>query len=252
MEKGFYALTSGMLTQSRKLNTISNNMGNTATPGYKKDTITSTTFRDQMIYRMGNMENKKDAPLGTASTIRVVDGTVTDYSQGSFSPTGRALDMAISGDGFFAVQTTDGVRYTRSGSFTLDNEGYLYSPDTGRVLGADGAEILLNSDKINVDASGNIYSENNQIIGRIAPVQFTDNTKLVKVREGVYKATEDAEIKPLTNVAIEQRKLEDSNVNMMTEMVDMMSSQRALQSSSQLLKMYDQLLGKVVSEIGRV
>lgn len=251
MEKGFYALTSGILTQSRRLNTISNNMGNASTTGFKKDTVTSTTFKDQMIYRMGNMEEDYNSPLGVTSTVRVVDGTVTDYTQGGLTQTSRALDFALSGDGFFAVQTEQGVNYTRAGSFTIDNEGYLYSPDTGRVLGANGP-ILLKTDKINVDPSGNIYSQDGALLGKIAPVQFADNTKLVKVREGVYKATEESVQQIPQNLAITQKSLEDSNVNMMNEMTDMMGSQRALQSSNQLLKMYDQLMGKVVNELGRV
>ncbi|MEG0090908.1 MAG: flagellar hook-basal body protein [Oscillospiraceae bacterium] len=252
MEKGFYSLTSAMLTQSRKLNTISNNMGNSSTPGFKSDRVTSTTFKDQMICRIGNMEDGKRTPIGTASTIRVVDGTVTDFTQGSLSETGRNLDMMLSGDGFFAVQTDKGVVYTRNGSFTLDDEGYLCSPDRGRVLG-DKGPILLKTDKITVDAQGNIFTQDGRGMGRIKTVQFADNTKLVKVQEGVYKPTEQAQIKPIaTNLLVEQKVLEDSNVDMMNEMTDMMSSQRALQSSSQLIKMYDQLMGKIVSEIGRV
>ncbi|MEG1895681.1 MAG: flagellar hook-basal body protein [Oscillospiraceae bacterium] len=252
MEKGFYSLTSALLTQSRKLNTISNNMGNSSTPGFKSDTVTSTTFKDQMIYRMGNVDKSNKKPIGVSSTIRVVDGTVTDYGQGSFTETGRSLDMALAGDGFFAVETPTGTVYTRGGSFTLDDEGYLYSPDTGRVLGSKGP-ILLKTDKITVDGQGNIIAEGGRLVATIKPVQFVDNTKLVKVREGVFKPTEEAQIKPVAEkLQVVYKTLEDSNVDMMNEMTDMMSSQRALQSSSQLIKMYDQLMGKVVSEIGRV
>lgn len=252
MLKGFYTLTSGMLTQSRNLNTISNNMANTSTPGFKKDTMVSTTFQEELLYRTGNKDKSGRASLGSStSMIRKADKTITNYSQGTFDDTERTLDFAIQDKGFFEIQTKDGNRYTRNGSFTLDEQGYLTLQHVGRVMGENGP-ILLNADNINVDNKGNILSETGEELGRIKIVDFNDYSQLTKIDEGVFQNPNAQNIKLNDNPNIKSKTLERSNVNPMNEMVSMMTSQRALQSASQILKMYDQLLGKAVTEIGRV
>ncbi len=253
MTRGFYTLTSSMLTENRVLNTISNNMGNVNTTGFKKDTITTTTFKDQIIYRIGNLDKSHMEKLGSSSTIRTVDKAVTNYIQGPLEETGRELDFAVNGDGFFNINTDKGVVYTRNGSFNLDNEGYLYLQPYGRVMGEKG-EIKLNTDKITVDITGMIYADG-KAVDRIRLTAFDNNNELIKSGEGTFTNVNQANELPMGDAkqgAVLWKSIERANVNTMQEMVDMMSSQRTLQSSSQVLKMYDQLLGRIVSEIGRV
>ena len=117
MFKGFYNLASGVLTQTRNLNVIGNNMANVSTPGFRKDTFTQTTFQDEMIYRIGNTDKSNPTQIGRMNCIVTGDGNVTSYKQGGLTPTASALDIALEGSGFFAVETGNGIAYTRNGSF---------------------------------------------------------------------------------------------------------------------------------------
>ena len=135
MTKGFYQLTSGMLSQGRRLDVVSNNMTNLSTAGYKAETYTDRTFEEVLISRVGNKDKSGSTVIGSESYILAPDQLYVNYEQGSMKETGLSLDFAILGDGFFAIQTDNGVEYTRSGSFSLDNAGRLCLPGHGLVLG---------------------------------------------------------------------------------------------------------------------
>lgn len=247
MFQGFYDLTSSMVTQNRNMNVISNNMSNVSTPGYKSDTLVGTTFREEMLYRY---DREGKTPVGTVSWMNVADERITDYSEGGLRETGSALDVALNGNGFFAVQTDNGLVYTRNGSFNLDNQGYLMLQGVGRVMGVNGP-IRLTTDKVTIDTQGNITSEDGwQYFGRLRIVDFADYNQLTKITGGVFRANGQA-LNAGADTTVTQKYLEDSNVSMVEEMTAMMSGQRALQSASQLLKMYDQLNGRAV-QIGSV
>ena len=134
MYKGFYNLTSAMLTHQQNLNVVGNNMVNISTAGYKQQRYTASTFDDVMYSRVGNIYNTGEE-IGRQSYIRAASQIYTDYSQGVPEPTGLPLDFAINGDGFFAVQNPDGeIAYTRMGNFSLDDGGYLCLPGYGLSL----------------------------------------------------------------------------------------------------------------------
>ena len=241
MYQGFYDLTSSMVTQNRNLNVISNNMTNVLTPGYKADTFVASTFREELIYRY---DREGKTPVGTVSRMAVADERITDYSEGGLRETGSALDVAINGKGFFAIQTNNGVVYTRNGSFNLDDLRYLVLPGIGRVMGANGP-IQLPTDEVAIDSQGNITSENGlQYFGKIQTYDFADYNQLTKITGGVFEANGAPQV---SNTKITQRYTEYSNVNMAEQMTRMMSGQRTLQGSAQILKIYDQLVGKIVT-----
>ncbi len=108
MYQGFYNLTSGMLTQSRNLNVISNNMVNVQTSGYKRDTMVTSTFQEEMLYRTGRHNKANPTPLSVTSKIKTASRTYVDYDQGSFEQTDGIYDFAIGGSGFFCIQTPAG------------------------------------------------------------------------------------------------------------------------------------------------
>ena len=112
MFQGYYDLTSNMITQNRNMNIISNNMTNISTPGYKEDRLMQSTFRDEMIYRY---DRDGKTPVGTVSRMNIADERVTDYSEGGIRETGAAMDVGLTGSGFFAIQTDNGVVYTQIG-----------------------------------------------------------------------------------------------------------------------------------------
>lgn len=249
MFQGFYNLTSGILTQTRNQNVISNNMTNVSTPGFKSDRYMATTFREELMYRSGNIDKDNKTQIGTMAMIRASDETVTDFETGAVEPTNEPFDVALRDDGFFMVQTQNGVGYTRDGSFILDDEGYLALPSVGRVIGRNGF-IRIGTDKITIDKNGRIRSEDGRTqYGQIAVVDFNNYDNLVKGGDGVFYTNEQP---TASNTEMLWKYLERSNVDSVQEMVNMMSSQRALQSASQVLKMYDQIMGKAVTEIGKV
>ena len=106
MFKGFYNLTSGVLTHQRNLDVIANNMTNISTPGYKQDRYTATTFDEVMYSRVGNKDSK-GPEIGKQSYIRATSDIVTDFTQGALEKTGYPLDFAINGPGFFRIETSD-------------------------------------------------------------------------------------------------------------------------------------------------
>ncbi|MCP1102525.1 flagellar basal-body rod protein FlgF [Aequitasia blattaphilus] len=247
MFQGFYNLTAGMLTRTRNLNVISNNMANVSTPGYKRDQFVATTFQEEMIYRSGNNIKTGSVPLGTMNRIVTADRNYVDYTEAGFKESTSAMDFALSGEGFFCIQGANETVYTRNGSFSLDGAGYLCLQGVGRVQGENGA-IYLGTDKINVDRNGNISNQSGQNLGKIKVVDFEDKENtLIKQGNGVFRGT-GAEQQVSTSIV--QNALEHSNVEVVSEMSEMMSAQRSLQSNAQVMKMYDQLIQKVVNDLG--
>lgn len=269
MYQGFYNLTSGMLTQSRNLNVISNNMVNIQTPGYKKDKMVSTTFQEEMLYRTGRRYKDNPEPIATTSKIRSADRTYVSYEQGSYDMTEGIFDFALGGKGFFCIQTPQGIQYTRNGSFRVDNEGYLALNNVGRVLGKDGP-IRITSEDFGVSNQGVIsvriepeptddedygYDDEDtepqiEVLGTLRIVDFADYEQLHKEDYGLFstgQAPQEVEMPALV-----WQSLEKSNVDMVEEMTSMMTSQRALQSAAQVLKMYDQIMSKASTDVGRL
>ncbi|MCI8854296.1 MAG: flagellar hook-basal body protein [Lachnospiraceae bacterium] len=256
MYQGFYNLTSGMLTQNRNLNVIGNNMVNIQTPGYKRDKMVSTTFEEEMLYRTGRTNKDIREDLGVTSKIKTAQQTYVNYGQGSFDSTGGIYDFALSGNGFFCINTEDGVRYTRNGSFHVDEEGYLMLDNLGRVQGEGGQPIQIDNENLAVGADGTITAVdeagNAREYGKLRVVDFEDYDQMHKEDNGLYstgqgpRQVEEGETKVLWKM------VERSNVDMVEEMTAMMSAQRALQSAAQVLKMYDQIMSKSATDVGRL
>ena len=248
MFQGFYNLASEMLSQTRNMNVISNNMANISTAGYKKDSFQATAFREELMARYQGSQDGAGSLLGSMPMVRTADETVTDFSPGAFRETDGIFDFALMDSGFFCIQTQEGTVYTRNGSFSLDEEGYLILPGTGRVLGVNGP-IQLPSDDITADRSGNLWNrESGELYGSLSVVDFEDyETQLQKTAGGVF-TTQEAGIP--VQADIRWKATEGSNVSPIAEMTAMMSGQRSLQSASQILKMYDHLMDRTVTQLG--
>lgn len=249
MYKGFYNLTSAMLTHQQNLNVIGNNMVNISTAGYKQQRYTASTFDDVMYSRVGNVYNIGQE-IGRQSYIRAASQIYTDYSQGVPEPTGLPLDFAISGEGFFAVENADGdVAYTRAGSFSLDGEGYLCLPGFGRILDPNGQPVYLATDKITATPGGLIYYEDGSLIGRLGVYTFEDNAQLEHNDVGLFIG-EGAQ--PAQRFEVLNGYLERSNTDMVKQMTEMITFQRALQSAAQISRIYNELMTRSASDVGRM
>nr|WP_326126233.1 flagellar hook-basal body protein [uncultured Oscillibacter sp.] len=249
MYKGFYNLTSAMLTHQQNLNVVGNNMVNISTAGYKQQRYTASTFDDVMYSRVGNIYNIGEE-IGRQSYIRAPSQIYTDYTQGVPEPTGLSLDFAINGDGFFAVQDPDGeIAYTRMGNFSLNDEGYLCLPGYGQVLDPDGQPIYLGTDKVSATEEGLIYYDDGGLIGRLGVYVFEDNGQLVHNDMGLFtgEGAQAAETFEVWNGYLER-----SNTDMVKQMTEMITYQRALQSAAQISKIYNELMTRSANDVGRL
>ena len=259
MFKGFYNLTSGMLTQGRHLDVISNNITNVATAGFKADRYTASTFQEVMWSLVGNKE-KNYTELGMQSWITAPSQLYTDFSQASFDETNQPLDFAIEdqdldnfdrngGVGFFAIQTGDGRAYTRNGNFSLDDEGFLVLPGQGRVLDPSGAPIQLITDRIQTDDYGGLYTQDGTLLGRIGVFVFDDTEQLEKNAQGLFTANGQG---TPTNVLVHHGMTERSNVDWVQALSEMIATQRAYQSAAEVIKIYDNVINRDTTEVGRL
>ena len=248
MYKGFYNLSSSMLTQNKNLNVISNNLANVSTSGYKADRMISGTFKDAVMSRTGNnIQGAVGEPLGNSSMITIPYETVTDFTDGGWEETGGSLDFAIHGKGFFEVNRQGQNVYTRNGAFSLDQEGYVVLQGIGRVNGANGP-IQMQNDDFQVQPDGSIYDGTGQLKAKLKVVDFQNYDDLTKVSEGVFAGDNPQN----ADATVLWKYVETSNVTPVREMTDMLISQRTLQSAAQILKMYDAMAVKAATELGRV
>jgi flagellar basal-body rod protein FlgG len=249
MSRGLYSLTSGMLTEQRKIDISSNNIANMNTAGYKKEQAITTSFGEMLIkkYRQRGTESEAEM-LSSISAIRAMAENNTVFTQGTISETGSNTDFAILGNGFFSIDRGGKFMYTRNGSFSIDAEGYLVLENYGRVQG-DYGDISIGTDKFDFSDDGNIIVDG-EVIDRIAVYDFPDYSSLKKNNEGMFTSDVDPDIVEYPKIM--NKTIEKSNVDVTEELTGIMSSQRALQTSSQALKMYDLIQEQAVTEIGKL
>ena len=184
--------------------------------------------------------------------------TYFDMSQGNFQQTGNQYNFALSGRGFFTISMTDKggtehIRYTRDGDFTVTKDGYLVTKDGDFVLGDGGNRIQIpgaNTVEINVNELGEIYV-GDQYISTLQVVDFENYEGLSSYGENLYEPVEGANIIE-ADYSVTQGYLEMSNVNMVTEMVDMIAITRAYETNQKMIQTIDDTLNKAVNDIGKV
>lgn len=245
MIRGIYTSASGMLAETTRADTIANNLANGNTTGYKKDVAISKDFASILIRRINDGQ---DAPnIGTLGIGAMIDEIATIHTNGAMHPTGNSLDFAVDGKGYFAVETPAGIRFTRNGAFTRNARGELVTSEGQRVLGQNGA-IRLPDGKVNVDGSGRV-SVNGINAGQIRLVEFANERELVKEGASLFRAPNNGQ---QATGKIAQGFLEQSNVNIISEMVNMISGYRAYEVNAKTVQAHDQLLDKAVNEVGKV
>jgi flagellar basal-body rod protein FlgF len=230
MDRGLYLAASGMLAEQVRQNQIANDLANASTPGYKSDRTTQQSFGSMLL---GNSVTGQT--IGSATTAVQVTGEVTDWTSQPVKDTGEPLDFAIVGDGFFALQTPNGTRYTRNGQFSANAQGQLVTADGDRVLGRDGRPLTIGAD------------------GKVDP-RNVNVVLLTNPRKGGNNLVTGTPGRPQGQVAGQVRSgaLEGSGADPTTAMVDMMASMRAYESGQKVIQTIDTALGKAASEVGRV
>jgi flagellar basal-body rod protein FlgF len=254
--RGLYTGASGMLAEMARTDVISNNIANVNTTGFKKDRGVFRAFPEMNIHRIhdpmpAGIDKVVDPRpfIGMMGTGVMLDEINTDFSQGALRTTSNPLDVAIRGEGFFQVQTPDGIRYTRDGSFSLNGNGYVVTKDGHYVLGNNGPLQLLQDGNIVISEQGEVFVDE-QFVDRLSIVTFAQTNQLQKQGDNLYIS--NAPPIQLQDPQIVQGALEGANLNTVTEMVDLISAFRAYEANQKVIQTHDATLDKAVNDVGRL
>lgn len=258
MVRGLYTAWTGMANEQKRLDVISNNLANSATVGYKKEGVTSQSFDEQLTIKIKD----KSEPLtgeriiGSMSLGVKVGEVYTDYSGGSLRETENTFDLAIDGNGFFQVAVTDRegqthLRYTRAGGFHMTSDGYVVNSEGNHLQGESG-DVLVPTDagELLVDIDGSIYADG-EYVDKISLFDFEEYDYLKKYGDVMYEPVDGATQKDATGL-IRQGYTEQSNVNVVSEMVNMIAITRAYEANQKVIQTVDQTLDNAANSIGRV
>jgi flagellar basal-body rod protein FlgG len=225
MDRGLYLAASGMLAEQIRQDQIANDLANASTAGYKSERTTQQSFGELLL-----TNSVTGQQVGRVTTGVAVTGTVTDWSPGAMKDTGEPLDFAINGDGFFAVQTAEGTRYTRNGQFSSDDQGRLITLEGDLVLGRNNGPVTLGADgKVDPRALNVVTLNDPEKVGNSYVTGTPGNGVAGSVRSGA---------------------LEASGADPTQSMVDMMASFRAYESGQKVIHTIDETLGKAASSVG--
>ncbi len=221
MRIGYYEAALGSMQQLIREEVNANNLANAGTVGFKK---TRLKFRDFLAM-----------------------GSKVDLKPGAIHKTGSPLDLAVVGKGFFAVQTPDGTRYTRAGNFSIDAEGNLVNSDGYPVLSSSG-NIILPSQYVSIQPDGKII-DGKRVLGELQIVYFDKPENLIPVGSTYFKndpATNPSQ--PATDFEVVQGSIEESNVNIVSEIVQLIDTLRTFEAQQRSLKFFDQMNANVIEK----
>ena len=255
MLHGIYEALSGGVAQARRLEVLTNNLANASTAGFRRDVV---------VFRELPSRTPVSVTAGGGMPIRSfvgVAGTFTDWEGGAVRETGNPLDVALVGDGFFTVDTPQGIRYTRRGDFRIDANGQLVTREGHPVLGEGGPISLQDlvdlGGKVEISTEGRVVlvdpvTRTETEVDRLRLVRFTDPGVLRK--EGPYFRLPPgaAGVLPAEDVQVQQGALESSNVNPVQEMVGMLEALRAFEAYQRMIRAMDEMNQRAVNELGRV
>jgi flagellar basal-body rod protein FlgF len=237
--RGIYTAATGMTVELNRQDVLANNLANVSTVGFKSDHTTTTPFQDILL---NAYERHGVNPIGKMGLGAQNGPAYTDYSDGNLVITANPTDLALSGDAMFAVEATGGIRYTRSGHFKQDVEGFLVTNDGYRVRGEKGP--IKFDTGMGVLKNGEI-TLNGNVVDRLMLVS-TDG--LVKEGDLLYTG---AAVKPATDFEVRQGTLEQSNVNTIREMIQMINITRSYDTNQRALLAQDEALKRAANDLAK-
>ena len=255
MVRGLYTAWTGLYNEQKRLEVIANNIANSATTGYKQEGVTSQSFDDMLAIKVRDYSAKSDEIIGRMPLGVKIGEVFTNHGQGSVRVTGNTYDLALDGAGFFAMRVTDTagndhIRYTRAGNFTITRDGYVTDAD-GNHLQSEAGDLIVPTDaEIVFDKDGTVYA-NGEAIDRVLIADFEDYNYLKKFADTMYEPVEGATEIESTG-ALLQGCLEQSNVNVVKEMTQMIAITRAYEANQKVVQTMDSTLDQAVNSVGRV
>jgi flagellar basal-body rod protein FlgG len=243
MIQGIYTASMGMTPLLQKQDQIANNLSNVNTTGFKQSGLFVKSYQkyiaDDQLQPYVNRELK-------------VDEVYVDYSEGPMKQTNNQLDMCVKGTGFFTVMTGDGVQYTRNGNFALNSEGFLVTSDGSKVMGTEGYIRVERNLPVTISDRGEVI-QNNMSMGFLKVVDFAKPYKMLRCGEGRFRPQlpGNPELQSAGYV-VRQGYLEASNVDMIKNMVAMISAYRNFEADQKALQAQDETLDHAVNQVGKV
>ena len=216
-----------------KLQSISQNVANMNTPGFKKQLVEQNGFAEHLHVEMNNVVQELQR-----SQIK---------TQGTFNQTHNPNDMALAGDGYFQVQSEQGVFYTRRGDFQVNSQGELATA-TGESLLGKGGVVKIDDNSFTIDAQGALFIDHHKM-DQLNVVQFNQPDQLRYVGNGLYQ-TDESPIPADSNTRVLQGFIEQSNVKSIDEMMDMVKTSRHFEASQRVMRTADNLLATAINQLG--
>lgn len=255
MLRSIWNSVSAMNAQQNKLNSISNNIANTGTVGYKSEDV---NFQDLMYETL----NRSGYPVNSKSTTPLISGegsktteAIRNTAEGSLEQTNQKTDLAINGQGFFRVMLPGGkAAYERAGNFNVDKSGSLVDSNGNKVEivrtnGNTSGQVLKNDNFI-INDTGNVYIKNGNedtLYGKINVYDAIGQDSMMSIGDSLYSPKQGTQVYQNNNASIEQGWLEQSNVDVGSEMTDMIQAQRAFELNSKALTTSDEMWGLINS-----
>ena len=218
------------LTQELKLDNIANHLANAATTGFKADVLSF------------------DEALQAHTTV--------DFTQGDFRETGNVFDLALSGDGFFKIQTERGIRYTRNGNFTLNSDKVLVTQNGDPVLGEGGPISIQGTNTqvndVQINERGEIFVDLDQV-GKLSIVTVSAKENLIKEGESLFTYTgSESDEMASEDALVKQGSLEMPNTTVVVEMTKMVETMRIYESYMKVIQTFDEVDTELINELGKV
>ena len=245
MGSNLYIAASGAVSRLHQLEIVANNLANADSAAFKADRALFHTALESAVFTEGNGETS-----GAAGSVYVDMAAIrSNHAPGPIRRTDAPLDVAIDGPGFFAVETPEGERYTRAGSFAVGAEGDLRTPEGLVVLGTGGSITVAGAARIL--SNGEIVDGNGRVTGQLKIVEFEDTGVLSKEGNGLFRAPEEAERDDADAPTLIEGSVEGSNVQPVVEMAVLMMLQRAFDASMQAMQSEDGATQRLIQEMSR-
>lgn len=257
MLRSLYTGWTGMYTQQKRLDVISNNMANATTVGYKKEFVTSQSFDELLTIKIrDNSEGWRKRSIGDMSLGAKIGEIHTDFIQGSLRETDNPFDLGIDGNGFFKVNVTDkegnvSLSYTRAGQFHMTSDGYIVDANGNHLQSETGdLQVPVDAGEIVIDTLGYV-SADGTVIDRLALADFEDYDYLKKYQDTYYRPV-DGYTEKEADGFIRQGYTEQSNVMVVNEMVDLIATTRAYEANQKVIKAADAVMDQAANSVGRI
>ncbi len=261
MQETMFSAVFGALSTEHRMNFIANNLANVNTNGYKRDHLafkdTMATFaHDEIREPLMNVRSKPLFPDPMNMARPRIAVSKTDFAQGSMRFTGDPLDLAINGEGFFKVNSPHGELYTRNGHFIMSSDGTLVTPQGWQVQGTDGAIIIpAGTREVNISGDGQVFADGD-LVNNINFVTVDNLQNLEKQGQNLYRprpGVDVAEVDPLLlGSRLSQGFVEASNVEVVTEMVNMIEVNRQFEAYQKVIQTSDTVDREAIQKVGKI